>query len=66
MKDNLYSWFSGFTLSGTAMVTGWIQVGTMVEVLIYGFLGGIAGMLGKLFINYLISKFGKRMPPGKM
>ncbi len=48
MRDNnIYSWISGFTLSSTAMLTSWIQVATTIEVAFYGFIGGIAGMLGK-------------------
>ena len=56
MKDNLFSWFSGFTLSGTAMLTGWIQVETAIEVAVYGFIGGVVGMLGKWLVQYLRSK----------
>ena len=47
MRDNIYSWLSGFTLSRTAMVTGWIQVTSAVDVAFYGFIVGVAGMLGK-------------------
>ena len=55
-KDNIYSWFSGFTLSGTAMVTGWIQVETAIEVALYGFIGGIVGMLGKWLVQHVRAK----------
>ena len=47
MKDNIFSWFSGFTLSSISMLTGWIRVETIVEVALYGFIGGVMGMLGK-------------------
>jgi len=57
MKDNIFSWFSGFTLSGTAMVTGWIQVETAIEVAVYGFIGGVVGMLGKWFVQHIRTKF---------
>ena len=56
MKDNIFSWFSGFTLSGTAMLTGWIHVETAIEVAGYGFVGGFVGMLGKLLVQYLKMK----------
>ena len=59
MKVNIYSWLSGFTLSGTAMITGWIQVETLVEVAVYGFIGGVVGMLGKWFIQYIRTIFLK-------
>ena len=55
-KDNIYSWFSGFTLSSTAMVTGWIQVETAIEVTLYGFIGGIVGMLGKWLVQHVRAK----------
>jgi len=56
MKDNLYSWFSGFTLSTTAMVTGWIQGETTIEVAVYGFIGGMVGMLGKWLVQHIRAK----------
>ena len=56
MKDNIFSWFSGFTLSGTAMLTGWIQVETAIEVALYGFIGGVVGMLGKWLVQHIHSK----------
>ena len=59
MKDNIYSWFSGFTLSSTAMVTGWIQVGTAIEVAVYGFIGGVVGMLGKWLVQFIRKIFLK-------
>ena len=46
-RDNIFSWLSGFTLSGTAIINGWIQVETAIEVAVYGFIGGVVGMLGK-------------------
>ena len=59
MKDNIFSWFSGFTLSGTAMLSGWIQVETAIEVAVYGFIGGVMGMLGKWFVQYIKIKYQK-------
>jgi hypothetical protein len=59
MKDNIFSWFSGFTLSSISMINGWIQVETLFEVAVYGFIGGLAGMLGKWLIQYIKSKFTK-------
>jgi len=64
MKDNIFSWFSGFTLSSISMINGWIQVQTLFEVAVYGFTGGLAGMLGKWLIQYIKSKFNKpKMSP---
>ncbi len=53
-KDNIFSWLSGFLLSGTAMINGWIQVETAIEVAVYGFIGGVVGMLGKWLVKFLI------------
>ncbi len=55
-KDNIFSWFSGFTLSSISMITGWIQVATFIEVALYGFIGGVAGMLGKWLVQHVKSK----------
>jgi len=35
------------------MLTGWIQVSTAIEVAFYGFIGGVAGMLGKWLVQYI-------------
>lgn len=59
MKDNIFSWFSGFTLSSISMITGWITVETTIEVAVYGFIGGFAGMLGKWLIQHIKSKINK-------
>ena len=60
MKDNIFSWFSGFTLSSISMLTGWIHVETAIEVAVYGFIGGIVGMLGKWLVQYIKSKCNKK------
>jgi len=59
MKDNLFSWFSGFTLSSISMLNGWIQVQTIFEVALYGFIGGLAGMLGKWLVQHISVKLQK-------
>ena len=59
MKDNLYSWFSGFTLSGISMYNSWITVESTIEVAVYGFIGGVVGMLGKWFVQYICTKLHK-------
>ena len=59
MKNNIISYLSGFTLSSLSMINGWIHVETAIEVAIYGFIGGLAGMLGKWFIQYLKQKIQK-------
>ena len=59
MKDNLLSYLSGFTFSSLSMINGWIHVETAVEASIYGFIGGVVGMLGKWFIQYLKQKIQK-------
>ena len=58
-KDNFFSWFSGFTRSSISMITGLIHVETIVEVALYGFIGGVAGMLGKWLVQHIKSKFNK-------
>lgn len=59
MKDNLYSWFSGFALSSLSMINGWVQVENAVEIAVYGFIGGVVGMLGKWLVQHISSKFQK-------
>ena len=56
MKDNIFSWFSGFTLSSISMINGWIHVETAIEVAVYGFIGGVVGMLGKWIVKYIWTK----------
>ena len=51
MKDNIFSWFSGLAFSSISMINGWITVETTVEVLFYGFIGGLAGMFGKWIVH---------------
>ena len=60
MKDSLLSSITG---SGTAlmgMITGLINVNTMMEVLIYGVIGGGAGLLGKWFVSIIKFYIEKR------
>ena len=59
-KDNIFSWFSGFTLSSISMITGWIQVESVVEIALYGFIGGIMGMLGKWLVQHIKLKTKKK------
>ena len=59
MRDNLYSWFSGFTLSGISMYNGWITVESTIEVAFYGFIGGVVGMLGKWLVQHIHLKLRK-------
>jgi NhaP-type Na+/H+ or K+/H+ antiporter len=42
--------------SSTATVTGWIQVETVIEVAVYGFIGGVVGMLGKWLVQHIRAK----------
>ncbi len=53
MKSNFLASFSGSFFSLISMVLGAIDVSTMLEVLIYGILGGAAGLIGKSGIQWL-------------
>ena len=54
MQNNIAATSSGFTLAFVGSIMTWNQVGSAI---ILGFVGGAAGYLGKLTIDYLKKKY---------
>ena len=51
--DNLVSAAAGTSTTMLAMITGFIQTSGIIEVTVYGIIGGAAGYLGKKAIQKL-------------
>lgn len=51
MSDKFLSTITGLASSLLAMITGLINVGTLIEVAIYGVVGGAAGLVGKWIVS---------------
>jgi hypothetical protein len=60
MNDNILSTVTGSVTSVLAMITGIIRVETLLEVIFYGFVGGVVGYLGKWVVQVIRYKIEKR------
>ena len=60
MSDNWISTITGSFTSILAMITGMIKVETMIEVAVYGLIGGAVGMIGKWLVQIVKFKLEKR------
>jgi uncharacterized membrane protein len=56
MNDNFLSTITGSITSLLGMIVGMIHVETMIEVAVYGFIGGAVGLLAKWLIQHIRSK----------
>lgn len=59
MKEKLISFTGGSGITGLLMFVETISVTAAIEVFIFGFLGGIAGLFGKEVYNLLKYKVFK-------
>lgn len=60
MNDNWLSTIAGSISSLLAMITGIIQVTTLMEVALYGLIGGALGYLGKWIVQIIRFHLEKR------
>ena len=60
MNENTLTTITGSLSSLLGMILGMIQVGTLLEVAIYGIVGGAAGLLGKWVIQIIKFQCEKR------
>lgn len=60
MNDNVISAAGGSVMSFIAMICGFIQIHTLIEIALYGLVGGATGMIGKLIVVGIKKSFEKR------
>ena len=56
-KDDLGAFLTGWVFSTFALYD---FVSHTLEVIVFGFIGGVAGMGGKEFFNYLLKKYNEK------
>lgn len=57
MSNNTTAGFGGSILGIISLFVQQVQIQTAVEVFVYGVIGGIAGILGKMICVWIIKKF---------
>lgn len=60
MGDNFLGATTGLLSSILVTITGWINISALFEIFIVGFVGGIAGILGKWLVQHVRAKLSKK------